>query len=339
LAITHIHTFLVQPRAPEGPVDIAGAAVPLEGKLFVLLNDIYSKTDTQCNIDISFNPTDAGEQQNETRDALLAYLAETNLERAHTIAQRLQAATDKRSGMGLLFLMRGQEEADHKVVISRFPADNGILAEMNVAGLNVEFLERVFMKSAHSYKAVAYRGPSMVAGFWQGRAIDRQVGDPAVRLSDYWIRHFLRSDFKETAAGGTRRLALALRGAVKTAGDVETKQALTAAATLAASLNGQRTSLVDFQERFGLSEAARQGMNQTLKTPAAATTQFVFDAEEFGRQIAFRSVELDSGAILTAESGDFDRVFEQEAVDDGGRVRYSTTGVVVGQRLRSRAAT
>jgi hypothetical protein len=123
------------------------------------------------------------------------------------------------------------------------------------------------------------------------------------------------------------------------AGDVETKQAITAAATLAASLNGQRTSLAEFQERFGLSEAARAGMNQTLKTPASATTQFVFDAEEFDRQIAFRSVELDSGAILTAESGDFDKVFQQEPVDGGRRVRYSTTGIVVGERLRSRAAT
>ncbi len=337
MAITHIHTFLVQPREPEGPVEIAGAPVPLEGKLFALLNDIYSKSDNQCNIDISFNPSADGEQQNDARDAVLAYIAETNLERAHAIAQRLHAATDKRSGLGLLFLMRGQENADHKLVVSRFPADNGILAEMNKAGLNVEFLERVFMKSAHSYKAVAYRGPSLVAGFWKGRAIDRQVGDPVVRLSDYWIRNFLQSDFQETAAGGTRRLALALKAAAKNAGDVDTKRAVTAAATLAAGLNGQRTSLTEFQDRFGLSPAARDVMNKTLKTPAAANTQFVFDAEEFERQIAFRSVELDTGAILTAQNGDFDNIFQQEPVGGEGQVRYSTTGVVVGERLRSRA--
>jgi len=108
--------------------------------------------------------------------------------------------------MGLLFLIRGVEGQEHKVIVSRFPADNGVLAEMNDAELSVEFLQRVFMKSAHSYKAALYQDESFNTGFWQGRVVDRQVADPVVRVSEYWIKGFLDSDFRTTPAAGTRRL-------------------------------------------------------------------------------------------------------------------------------------
>lgn len=339
MAVTHIHTFLVPPRAPEEGVNIGGALVPLEGKLFSLLNDIYTKSDVQCNIDIAFNHAADGAQHNAVRALLLNYVGDPQLERGRAVATRLSEVTTKRSGLGLLFLIRGVEDDEHKIVVSRFPADNGILAEMNEAQLNVEFLERVFMKSAHSYKAVAYRDASLDTGFWQGRAIDRQIIDPAVRVSDYWIRGFLESDFRTTPAAGTKRLALALKEASRTATDVVAKQAIAAAATLAGGLNGQQLSIADFQERFGLPAEARTAMTNSLRSPVALTERFVFSAEEFERQVAFRSVELDSGAILTAQTGDFERVFEREDLDgDGHRTRFSTIGTVVGDRLRTKAA-
>jgi len=78
-------------------------------------------------------------------------------------------------------------------------------------------------------------------------------------------------------------------------------------------------------------------MGRTLRGPGASAEEFVFDSEEFARQIAFRSVELNTGAILTAQNSDFDTLFEQEPVGHGGETRFSTKGVVVGERLRSKA--
>jgi hypothetical protein len=339
MAVTHIHTYLVLPRAAVGAGDIGGAALNLDGKLFALLNDIYTKSDNQCNIDISFNTPENGLQQNPVRSLILAYLVDPNLDRGRDIAIKLQGATDGRSGLGLLFLIKGMEGLNHKIVISRFPADNGIVAEMGSRGLNVEFLERVFMKSAHAYKAAAYSGPAIDGEFWQGRAVDRQIGDSVVRLSDYWIRGFLESDFRVTPAAGTRRLALALKEASRRATSPETKHALVAAATLAPGLEGRQLSAREFQAQFQLPAEARTLMDAALRTEAAANERFVFRNEEFARHIVYRSIELDSGAILTAENAEFDEVFEQEPADGAGRVKFSTVGAVVQERLRGKAST
>jgi hypothetical protein len=335
MPITGIHTFLVHPKSREA-AEIGGADVPLAGKLFDLLNGVYEKSEQQCNIDISFNMGIAGDQQNNVRDLILAYITASSIETGRFIAKKLQSATDGRSGMGLLFLIIGQEGLEQKLVISRFPADNGILAEMGNGGLSVEFLESVFMKSAHSYKAAAFKDASPRTGFWKGRAVDRQTNDPAVGLSGYWIKSFLESDFHTTSAAGTRRLAAALKAAVKSTPNAQAKHALTAAATLAAGFGGQSMTLNEFQNRLALPQAAREAMNQSLRSPVALNERFVFDADEFGRQISFRSVQLDTGVILTAAINQFDQVFEIEELDDG-RTRFSTVGAVVGQTLRRKA--
>jgi hypothetical protein len=77
------------------------------------------------------------------------------------------------------------------------------------------------MKSKNSYKAVAYHGPSLRGDFWDGKAIDKQIGDGLSGSSNYWIEDFLWSDFLITPQAGTRRLATALRDAAKKANLVD----------------------------------------------------------------------------------------------------------------------
>ena len=45
------------------------------------------------------------------------------------VAERLQSVTTGRSGLGLLFLINGREGGTQKTVVSRFPAEQGVLAE------------------------------------------------------------------------------------------------------------------------------------------------------------------------------------------------------------------
>ena len=253
------------------------------------------------------------------------------------IAERLEKHTDRRSGLGLLFLIAGKEGRDHKIVISRFPTDNAIYVDENPRNLTVEFLERVFMKNKASYKAVAYRNVSLRAGFWTGYAIDKQLNSPAGELSNYWIIDFLASEFTVTAAAGTRRLAYALRNAAKKS-DLDVKQEITAAATLAGGLVGQRLSINDFGERFGLSQVARAAVAHELKTPRLAQERFEFDFAEFQTLLAFKSVELSNGGTLTAPSSNFDDVFRKEFVDEEERqVRFTTEGRVVNEKLKPTA--
>src|ERR1041384_7754219 len=129
--------------------------------------------------------------------------------RGRLIANRLQAVSTHRSGLGLLFLMKGDVNGEHRLVISRFPADQGVIAEEHAERLSVEFVERVFMKSAKAYKSVMYSAETPEDGYWQGRAVYLQISGPR-ELSDYWIREFLISELRTTGPAGTKRLAIAI---------------------------------------------------------------------------------------------------------------------------------
>ncbi|MET4790931.1 ppGpp synthetase/RelA/SpoT-type nucleotidyltransferase [Bradyrhizobium japonicum] len=177
----------------------------------------------------------------------------------------MQVHTDRRAGIGLLFLIIGKDGREHKIVLSRFPTDSAILVEEDPRSLEVAFLERVFMKNKTSYKAVLYRDASLRAGFWDGKAIDKQT-NPAGESADYWIADFLASDFRVTPKQGTSRLATTLQDAIKTA-DIAVKQEIVAAATLARTLPRISMSINEFANRFNLSAAARESVSQQLRKP------------------------------------------------------------------------
>jgi hypothetical protein len=304
--------------------------------LFELLDGIYSRAEQECEIDIIFKPTDDGVQQNSCRDLICTYLGDPTLMIGRAIAERLETQTDKRSGLGLLFLIAGREGHEHKIVISRFPTDSAILVEENPRTLDVEFLERVFMKNKTSYKAVMYRDSSLRGGLWSGKAIDKQIS-LAGESSDYWIAYFLMSAFKVTPVQGTRRLGTALREAAKTS-DIDVKQEIIAAATLAGRLGRQTMSINDFEQRFNLSSAAREAIGKELKSPRLADERFEFVAPEFNDLLAFRSKELSNGAMLTAPSANFDDVFQEEIVDEATHVvKFTTQGMVINEKLKPTA--
>ncbi len=335
VAIDSIHCFLVYPaKHSDEPPEVGQATVPLAGQLFEMLKRVFDKSDSECDIEIAFGPDDEGNQQNEARDLLVAYIRDKNLGRGKLLAERLQAVTTHRSGLGLLFFIAGQAQGKTKLVISRFPADQGVLAEQGADGLTIEFLEKVFMKSDKRYKAALYVDNTQAdTAFWRGRAVDHQInvtGD----VADYWIRDFLSSDLRTTPAEGTRRLAVALRTALKASDSLGVKTLLTSAATLAPSLDGQAVSVTSFCSQFNLTEPATKLVRAAMRHDNLMTEQFQFDAEEFAKHIAFRSTELDNGAILTAEVTNFDEVFAQEEADDTGRTRFTTSGRIVDERLR-----
>jgi hypothetical protein len=285
LAIEYIHTYLVHPnKGSPTKAQIGGTAVPLKGKLFRLLQNIFS-SDDELDIAISFNQSLGGKQQNACRDLLLAYVSNPTLPRGPRIAERLAQKSDHRSGLGLLFLIAGKEGKEHKLVISRFPTDTAILAEEKQAALTVEFLERVFLKSATSSKAVAYQDDSLISGFWLGRAIDKQINSRVTEVSNYWVFDFLDSGFQITPASGTRRLALAIREAARKTEDITVKSEITAAATLAGGFGGRRTSIRGFIQHLGLSPPAANAIVSELKAPSVADEQFQFDAGEFKSQV------------------------------------------------------
>ena len=334
MPIEHLHTYLVYPnKGLENPRVINGASVPLEGKVFELLAEIYENTQNECKIDISFDLAADGAANNDCRTLLLGYVNGPEVATGLALAERLGAFTTNRSGLGLLFLAMGNEGHRRKIVVARFPANNGIIADENQQALNVQFIERVFMRSATSYKAVAYEDQVTAAAFWTGRAVDRQINSRETEISRYWIADFLASDFRTTSAQGTRRLAIAMRDAARHSNNLTIKQEITAAATLGGGAGDQVMTAEEFLARFGLSPAAREAVLGEMKHPGLHADQFRFSAEEFARQLPYKSVELDSGAILTAAAAEFDEVFQQDDANDDGAITFSATGRIVSEKL------
>lgn len=335
MPITHAFSYMVHPRKGDPDAKtINGAAVPLEGKMFGLLSEVYEKSDKECDIDISFNASPDGKQANPCRSLVQAFAKNPSVEAGREIAHRLRKATDGRSGPGLLFLIFGTDGDAHKLLISRFPADSGILAEEKASGLQLDFLEKIFLKNAHSYKAALYRHVSIDAGFWDARAVDRQISSSVVLASEYWVNDFLASDFRTTSAAGTLRLANALKAAVRNVKNPETMAEIVSVGTLLKNMAGQKLSIDSIKSKYSLSDTAFESIKAALKNPETASEQFVFNYGEFVEHIPFRSIILNNGVTITAPFEKFENSIRETSREKDGTATYSVRGKIVDQKLQ-----
>ncbi|WP_126665464.1 hypothetical protein [Croceibacterium ferulae] len=329
-----IFAFLVQPgKSVEPPPALNGKPVESDGKLFGLLNAIFHADPDKSDFEVTFKPTAQGSKQNDCRDLILSHLKKRSLSTAQALAARLQNVTDRRPGTGLLFIMSGKHGTKTRLVVSRFPANEAILAEVREHGLNVELLDQVFIKKFTAYKALRVEHDDLTEGFWSGYASDRQAGGSPENMSSYWLDDFLTADFSETPKAGTRRLAEALKKAVKLHPDLSVKNEIASAVSLAPSaLSGKKVSIDSFCIHFGLSSKAEDTIRASLTKPSLSSKVFKFDGAEFIKRVPYRSVQMETGAILTAPSDEFEDLFDKEDRKDGS-VRYSTAGFVKDQRM------
>ncbi|MEK7322173.1 MAG: hypothetical protein AABZ84_03740 [Pseudomonadota bacterium] len=335
MKIQKIYSYLSYPsKHEEQQPEIGGATIPHKGRLYEMLKDIFDKSDKECNIPICFTPDANGAQNNACRNEIIALINSSGITAGRKIAERLQSVTTGKSGMGLLFLIVAQEEKTHKIMISRFPADQGIMAEQNSKTLKVEFVEQVFLKNANAYKSAVYKGASTAADFWLGDAVDKQTNHGIKDVANYWIREFLLSDFKTTSKAGTKRLAIALKDAITNTDDLGVKHELTSSAILARNMGGKNTSIAEFYNQFHLSDNAKAVINKQLKSMRLAGDKFQFDIDEFTKHISYKTLEIDNGAILTAPVDKFDKCFKEQGAENSRVRTFQTSGRVINEKLK-----
>lgn len=335
MKIKKIFSYLAYPsKSQDSQPEIGGAVIPMSGKLFAMLNEIFTKSDKECNTPIVFVPDEEGKQYNQCRNEIIDLIKTPSVPAGRKIAERLQKVTTGKSGMGLLFIVVAKEGTKNKVMLSRFPADQGVMAEQNAKTLKVDYIEQVFLKNAHAYKSAIYIGSSFDADFWDGNAVDRQTNHGIKSVANYWIRDFLLSDFKTTSKAGTKRLAVALKEAISKADELSVKHEIASAAVLAKNISGKSTSITDFLDQFHLSDDAIDLVIAQLKKPSVAGEKFKFDLAEYGNQLSYRALEMDNGAILSAPMEKFDDCFEERVAENSDIRTYSTTGKVVNEKFK-----
>jgi len=109
-----------------------------------MLNGIFVAGPESRDFEVTFKPLSASIQQNDCRDLLIAYQGAPALETGRKVAERLRSVTDKRSGIGLMFLMTGQHGPLQRLVISRFPANQAILAEVAFSAAQAWGADQIF---------------------------------------------------------------------------------------------------------------------------------------------------------------------------------------------------
>ena len=335
MSITHFHSYLIHPGKnvdEKKRKAITGTELKLEGKLYEMFTGIFDETASSCTHAVSFV---SDNKQNDARDLIVSYAKGPTKKRGLKIAERLQGFTTKTPGIGLLFLVRGEKNGKIKTLLSRFPADVGILAEEEADGLNVEYLEKVFMKNSKKYKAAVYEDKSPDTKYWKGKVGDLQITDDGLRsISDYWVIDFLDSTCKTTPKSGSKRVAKMLRSAVKNANDPMVKAELVSAATLAPNLDGSKVSPSIIAKKLSLSKEAADAF-EAEANEELWSEEFKFDSKSFRDVVSFETRELDNGAILTATSGDFDDIFTEEVLDKATGLRiYKTEGTPVDYRIK-----
>jgi hypothetical protein len=340
MPITHGHSFLVYPgNHTKAPVAIGGAELNFNksGRLIEMLKGIYDLADNDNDVEITFRLGPNGEQENECRTLLMTYLAaKRKLDIGRQVAKRLRTHTTGRSKHGLLFLVMGTTAQGLRLVVARFPADEGVMADARGESLSLKFIEQVFMKSSFHYKSVVYNASSAAAGFWNGFAIDKQSGAQK-EGADYWIGKFLDSDLSATAAHGARWTAAAFRGAIESAPNSIVRSDLVAASQTVRGQHGRKVSIAKIVETLGLSKDAVAAMKAALPRDELFNEIFKFDRDEYDRHVHLRMVALDNGATLIADNTRFDTVFQTQSVGARGeKMRFATEGSIVTERLRKR---
>jgi hypothetical protein len=338
MQISHIASYLVSPgKGLENPPEVNGIMLKLSGRLFEMLNEIFERADTECDIPVRFAMAEDGSQRNEARDFILSFIDNPGLSTGEALATRMRDFTTQKSGLALLFIICGTQGNNKKVVLSRFPADEGIVVEQSRSGIQVEYIERVFMKNKRYYKAAVYRGDSFKGDFWDGLAVDKQIDKLSGEAANYWIFDFLDSDFITTSKSGTRRLANAFRSATTKANDLAVKKELVAASTLVHNLRGRKTSIEGVIRRFNLTEAAREILAKQVSQPGLLEEMFLLDGEEYSQHATYTSIELDNNAVLAAPQEEFEKYFSKEAVDgDPEKVRFTIEGKITDEKIKGK---
>lgn len=340
MEIAKIFSYLVYPGKNEKtPEEVKNAEITLSGKLFEMLRDLFEKSSYECNIPIRFVVEDDDPPKtNKGRTQLIGFLKEPCIDKGEEIAIRLRDVTTKVPGIGLLFLIIGKNNNSTKLVISRFPAEQGILAGTNEGKLEIEFLEKIFMKNSLSYKAVLYEfSPESESNFWQGTATDKQRNYGS-EIANYWIKDFLNSDYRTTSVAGTRRFVNALRIAINEAKGLAVKQELMGLSTLAKGFHKRSCSINEILTTFKISDESKSYLtSQFSKNSNLLDDIFEIDQAEFINHAPHRSIELDTGAIVMAPTEKYDELIKVEKVGDQGiRCKVSTEGEIIDERLRGK---
>lgn len=333
MKISKIFCFIVTPQKKEKILkDIIGKEIITDEPIYNVVNEIIKDVDVKCDIPIKFISVN-GTQKNEVLINLRTLNDSFSIDNANYFAKRLASYTDKTMKNGLLFIVKGTEDNNDRIVLFRIPAETGItIKNIEKNNFQCDISDDVFIKNSHKFK-IAYFDKS--ENFLTGNATDKQVTqDKKIRyISDYWVKNFLNCELSITPKRGTRMLAEAVRKTIEITENETVKKELASVVTMIPNINNKVTSFEGFFSMMNLSEETK---NEVLnKLTINPTVQFQIDSEEFNSNCTYRVVIIDNGAIAIAPSKQFDSIWNIKTAEDKTTV-IKSTGKIVRTKYKQR---
>jgi hypothetical protein len=313
--------------------DIHGSEIAASNKLFKTLTELFNNSKNDCDIQIRF-VAQKGKQDNEVRDCIMKLCNNFTMESCKPLVKSLIYLTDKKIKEGLLFFIYAEDKSDKKLLIARFPSEEGITVQISDGKYVFEVIDDVFLKNSRKYKAVYYQ--SILDDYWSGYAVDKQINDNTLKeISDYWVKDFLQSELKLNSKRGSQMLAKAVRKTITETTDNNVKEELIGVTPLLKNINARVVSFKSFFDKMNLSEKSKKEVLSKIDTPNLYGVTFKFDSDIFAENCNYLINILDTGAVIMAPAVDYSTLWQEE-VADSGNYKYSTEGKKVKTKMSNR---
>jgi len=313
--------------------DIHGSEILPSNKLFAKLTELFDNSKKDCDILIRFI-TKTGKQENEVRDLVVNLCNNFILENCKPLVKSLIYLTDKKIKEGLLFFIYANDQTEQKLLIARFPSEEGITVKQDKGKYIFEVINDVYLKNSRKYKAVYYQ--SSLDNYWSGYAIDRQINDNnAKEISNYWVKDFLQSELKLNSKRGSEILAKAIRQTITETKDEHVKEELISATPLVKNINAKAVSFKNFFDKMNLSEQTKDEVLAKIGNSNLYGITFQFNSQIFSENCNYLIKFLDTGAVAMAPAAVFPIVWNEE-VAENGRIKYSTEGKKIKTKVSNR---
>ena len=235
--------------------DIHGSEIISSNKLFKTLTELFNNSKNDCDIKIKFI-AQTGKQDNEVRDHIIKLCNKFIIENCKPLVKSLIYLTDKKIKEGLLFFIYAKDKSDKKLLIARFPSEEGITVQVSGGKYVFAVIDDVFLRNSRKYKAVYYQ--STLDNYWSGYAVDKQINDNTLKeISDYWVKDFLQSELKLNSKRGSQMLAKAVRKTITETIDDNIKEELIGVTPLLKNINAHVVSFKSFFDKMNLSEKTK----------------------------------------------------------------------------------
>jgi hypothetical protein len=306
--------------------------------IYAQMMKIANNVKTECDLNIIFK-SDEEKQKNIVRNMIIDIMAKKDIVSVLPLIERLSQFTDNKSKSGLVFILLGTIEDKNYFLISRYPAEEGIIFNKGKGKIDVEILDEVFLKNSHRYKLAFFEGKSLAGEFWKGLAIDKQINEASTSIretSEYWLGDFLQCSLEMTNKRGSTLFAKSLRVVLGDDISEKSKEDVVKMTLGLNKYNKKKISINKILEENQVEKDLAEKIISKLPNKEVAEKVFQFSLNDFSSIFNLRVKYLDTGAILVAPNERFGEIFTQINLQEKGLVRYTTEGVTTNETVRSR---